>query len=92
MSEKRVGEIYILSHFYAIFTSTYMRRLLNFGGIYYVIKSIISFINDLFNKWCMVNWINYLVHFKQQEISNRIKTRGFYSLFIFFTRKSHALI
>ena len=31
----------------------------------------------------MVNWINYLVHFKQQEISNRIKTRDFYSLFFF---------
>ena len=40
-----------------------MRRLLNFGGIYYVIKSIISFIHDLFNKGFMVDWINYLVHF-----------------------------
>ena len=63
MSEKRVGEIYNLSHFYAKFTCAYMRRLLNFGGNYYVIKSIISFIHDLFNKWFMVDWINYLVHF-----------------------------
>ena len=81
-----------LSHFCAKFTSTYMRRLLNFGGIYYVIKNIISFIHDLFNKRFMVDWINYLVHFKKQEINNQIKTRGFYSLFSFFARKSHALI
>ena len=40
-----------------------MRRLLNFGGNYYVIKSIISFIHDLYNKRFMVDWINYLVHF-----------------------------
>ena len=64
-----------------------MRRLLNFGGNYYVIKSIISFIHDLFNKRFMVDWINYLVHFKQQEINNRIKTGGFYSLFSFFCAK-----
>ena len=66
-----------LSHFCAKFTSTYMRRLLNFGGNYYVIKSIISFIHDLFNKRFMVDWINYLVHFRQWEINNQLKTRGF---------------
>ena len=69
-----------------------MRRLLNFGGIYYVIKSIISFIHDLFNKRFMVNWINYLVHFKQQEISNQIKTGGFYSLFSFFLREIYMFL
>lgn len=58
-------------------------KIIKFWRDLYVIKSIISFIHDLFNKRFMVNWINYLVHFRQQEISNQIKTRGFYSLFTF---------
>ena len=41
MSEKRVGEIYNLSHFCANYTSTYMRRLLNFGGVYMILLKIL---------------------------------------------------
>ena len=87
MSEKRVGEIYNLLYFYAKFTCAYMRRLLNFGGIYYVIKNIISFIHDLYNKRFMVDWINNLVYFNQQEINNQLKTRGFLqSLYLFHAK------
>ena len=67
-------------------------KIIKFWRDLHVIKSIISFIHDLFNKWFMVNWINYLVHFRQQEISNQIRTRGFYNPFFFFTRNLQALI
>ena len=38
-------------------------KIIKFWRDLYVIKSIISFIHDLFNKRFMVSWINYLVHF-----------------------------